>query len=207
MKNRGLYFVLLLCLLLTGCTKQDAKAPEANTTVTLCNQTVRFALPEALNAEPSAELDGQILQYRFTPMVYSFPDALPMPSSSNWCYSGLIDIFSNAVDFFNEFESGKIVKAPFLWNHSTPVSEYGPVEGTDAPSYLFRETHDLFTAAETESLWDAGVLQENELPHGADFWHIVFARPGEQTMVVFSLSCEAFTQTDAVNFAKSVVIQ
>lgn len=206
MKKRVLFSVLLLCLLFTGCAKREAELPDSNTTVTIANRTVRFALPEGLDAEVSEELDGQVLQYRFTPMVYEFPDAVPSPSGAVWGYSGVIDVFSNAVDFCNDFDGDTITAVPSVWNHSTPVSEYGPVEGTDAPSYLFRESHDLYTPPEQQKLWDAGIYPEDTIPDGVEFWHIAFARPGEQTMVVFSLNCEVFSQDDAIALAKSVVI-
>lgn len=207
MKKFSLLSVLLLCILFTGCAKQEAEFPEANTTVTIMNRTVRFALPEGLDVKVSEDLDDQVLQYRFTPMVYEFPDVVPSPSGVNWGYSGIIDIFNNEVDFRNGFDGNTIVKTPIIWNHSTSVSEYGPVEGTDAPSYLFRECHDLYIPPEHQKLWDAGVYPEDTIPDGADFWHIAFARPGEETMVVFSLNCEVFTQDDAIALAKSVVIQ
>ena len=53
MKKHILLFALLLCLLVTGCAKQEAAAPEANTTVTIADRTVRFALPEGLDVESS----------------------------------------------------------------------------------------------------------------------------------------------------------
>ena len=206
MKKRIALFALLLCLLLTGYAGQEVAAPDANTTLTIADRTVRFTLPEGLEAEVSNELDGQVLQYRFTPMAYEFPEPVPSPSGANWGTSGLIDIFNNYMDFHNGFDGNTIVEAPFIWNHSTPVSEYGPVDGTDAPSYLWRECHDLYTPPEHQQLWDAGIYPEDTIPDGAEFWHIVFVRPGEETMVVFSLNCEIFTQDDAVALAKSVVI-
>lgn len=192
--------VLLCAAALVACGT-SAKETKNTTALSLWNTTVTLDLPEGLEEQASETSRGQPLAYVFLPTVYDLPGDLADCSGAVWTNSGGMEQFGNLLDW----ENGVIQTAPTLWNHTQILDEYGPIDGTALPSYLYRAEHDLFTAAEQAQLLGAGYA-EDELPGPAAFWHIVMAQPEEETILVFSLSCEGFTQDDAISLAKSVKV-
>ncbi len=200
MKKHILLFALLLCLLVTGCSKQEAAAPEANTTVTIADRTVRFALPEGLDVE-SSEFPGD---YIFTPMAYEPPTeaAEAFSAPDIWYASGSVECLPNYAAWWIK---DVLKAAPLYENHSWIVEDIGNIDGTSEPAYLYKVGHDLYSLGILDQLEGQGV-DIDAFAHSSESWCVLFGSAEDEDLTLFTLNAKNFSQDDAVALAKSVVI-
>lgn len=201
MKKYMLVSALLLCILFTGCAKQEAEAPEANTTVTIANRTVRFALPEGLEVESSALPED----YIFTPMAYEPPGeaAEAFSAPDIWYASGSVECLPNHASWWVK---DVLKAAPLYENHSWIVEDIGMIDGTSESAYLYKVGHDLYSPGILGQLEAQGVNMD-AFAHSSESWCVLFGSAEDESLTLFTLNAKSFTRDDAIALAKSVVIQ
>lgn len=188
--------VTALVIGFTGC----ATPPAANTDVlTIHGTTVRFVLPDGLEAEVGDQYQDEILSYYFAPMAYTV-DETCSNTPITWVASGGIEEYNSDCLVW---DGDTIQTGTLMMNHTWIEEDLGPIKDTQVPSYLLRVGHDLYTAA------GLGFLMENghdlsELELSSEYWTILFAHPEDETMLVFSLCTKDFTMDDAVALSHSV---
>lgn len=200
MKKHLFVSALLLCILFTGCAKQEAEAPEGNTAVTVADRTVRFALPEGLEVESSA-LPGN---YIFTPMAYAPADeaAEAFSAPDIWYASGSAECLPNHASWWVK---DVLKSAPLYENHSWIAEDIGMIDGTSESAYLYKVGHDLYSPGILGQLEEQGVNMD-AFAHSSESWCVLFGGAEEESLTLFTLNAKSFTRDDAIALAKSVVI-
>lgn len=200
MKKFVLVSALLLCLLLTGCAKQETEVPDTNATVTIADRTVQFALPDGLEVE-SSKLPGD---YIFTPMAYEPPaDAAEAFSAPDiWCASGSAECLPNNANWWIK---DVLKAAPVYENHSGIVEDIGNIDGTSEPAYLYKVEHDLYSLGILMRLEEEGV-DIDAFAHFSESWCGLFGSAEDEYLTLFTLNAKSSSRDDAIALAKSVVI-
>lgn len=169
---------------------------------TVLSDIITVELPEGYtlsdyNANIGVNGGALIEPLAYTVKGDSFGSQIP-----EWTYSGAISIIKDKADWFL-FEDGRIIeKQTWYWNHSVEEKEE-TLDGLAMPAILYHGSHDLYTAAEREYLWEQGIeLSEEE--YISEYWYIYFASEESREAYYLSLDARQFTKEQAVEIAKTV---
>lgn len=169
---------------------------------TVLSDIITVELPEGYtlsdyNANIGVNGGALIEPLAYTVKGDSFGSQIP-----EWTYSGAISIIEDKADGFL-FEDGRIIeKQTWYWNHSVEEKEE-TLDGLAMPAILYHGSHDLYTAAEREDLWEQGIeLSEEE--YISEYWYIYFASEESREAYYLSLDARQFTKEQAVEIAKTV---
>ena len=161
---------------------------------------ISYELPEGLTESKyraSIGFAGGILLLPNAYEVYGDEDSWAPPQ---WMAAGMISRFyTEDLVVWN----GNVIQEIYPFFNHTGEEALGSVDGLDAPGFLQKCNHDLYTVSELDNLAEQGIhVPEEETT--SDYWYVYMAKPGEPIGFVISLNAKNYTSEDAIAFAKSV---
>lgn len=162
----------------------------------LIAQNISFTLPEGLTADSYDFEIGYSGGCLLLPEAYEEYEKDVTPPE--WVASG--SIFRFPTDMIT-WDGDTIERVDVYWNH-TNEEVLGSVPGMEAPAYMTKMQHDLYTAAGLSMLEESG----EKIPEDtqSEYWYIFMANPGDEFGYAVSLNTKNFEEEDILQFAGSV---